>query len=235
MCHIRQTRVRFKVPLTKLTIAMQADAYAQLLDRLGLHEVVVFGSSAGAWSALQFAIRHPERCRALVLLAPAGYLPAGADIEDGAVVRAIFSSDFLAWAALKVMPIVPGGMFPMMLGTDAAVVRAAEPHEQARVQQVLDHLLPVSPRDRGIQFDIKTVATHEPYPIEKITCPVLTISAEDDRFGTASRSRKIAASVIDGRVIIYPTGGHALVGHYGDAMREIATFLRGVRQGNPDR
>jgi hypothetical protein len=31
----------------------------------------------------------------------------------------------------------------------------------------------------------------------------------------------------DGRAIIFPTGGHALVGHYADAMREIALFLKG--------
>jgi hypothetical protein len=83
------------------------------------------------------------------------------------------------------MPIMPGGMTGMMLGTDTAVVRAAEPSEKARVQQVLEHLLPVSPRFGGMQSDIKTAATHELYLIEKIACPVLTISAEDDRFGTA--------------------------------------------------
>jgi 2-hydroxy-6-oxonona-2,4-dienedioate hydrolase len=208
-----------------LTTAMQADAYADLLDRLGIGKVVVIGSSAGAWSALQFAIRHPQRCRALVLLAPAGYLPVGTNPNSGAVVRAIFSSDFLAWAALKMMPVVPGGMSRMLLGTDAAIVRAADPDEKARVARVLVRLLPVSPRARGMQFDIKTVSTHEPYLIDKITCPSLAISAEDDRFGTAIRAREIAAQVVDGTAIIFPTGGHALVGHYTEAMREIAAFL----------
>jgi len=212
------------------TTAMQADAYAQLLDRLGIDKVVVVGISAGAWSSMQFAIRHPERCRALVLLVPANYLPAGTSIHGGAVVRAIFNSDFVAWAALKLMPIMPGGMTRMMLGTDAAVVRAAEPSEKARVQQVLEHLLPVSPRFGGMQFDIKTAATYEPYPIEKIACPVLTISAEDDRFGTAGRASYIAASVPDGRAIIFPTGGHALVGHYADALREITSFLQAAQE-----
>jgi pimeloyl-ACP methyl ester carboxylesterase len=212
---------------------MQADAYAQLLDRLGIDKVVVVGISAGAWSSMQFAIRHPERCRALVLLVPADYLPAGTSIHGGAVVRAIFNSDFVAWAGLKLMPIMPGEMTRMMLGTDTAVVRAAEPSEKARVQQILDHLLPVSPRFGGMQFDIKTAATHEPYPIEKIACPVLTISAKDDRFGTASRAKYIAAGVPDGRAIIFPTGGHALVGHHDDALREVTAFLRTVQEGRP--
>jgi 2-hydroxy-6-oxonona-2,4-dienedioate hydrolase len=216
-----------------LTTAMQADAYAQLLDRLGIDKVVVVGISAGAWSSMQFAIRHPERCRALVLLVPADYLPAGTSIHGGAVVRAIFNSDFVAWAGLKLMPIIPGEMTRMMLGTDTAVVRAAEPSEKARVQQILDHLLPVSPRFGGMQFDIKTAATHEPYPIEKIACPVMTISAEDDRFGTASRAKYIATGVPDGRAIIFPTGGHALVGHHDDALRKVTAFLRTVQERRP--
>jgi pimeloyl-ACP methyl ester carboxylesterase len=212
------------------TTAMQADAYVQLLDHRGIEKVVVVGISAGAWSSMQFAIRHPERCEALVLLVPANYLPAGTSIHGGAVVRAIFSSDFVAWSALKLMPIIPGGMTRMMLGTDPGVVRAAAPSEKERVREILEHLLPVSPRVAGMQFDVKTAATHEPYSVEKITCPVLTISAEDDRFGTASRARWIAGRVRDGRAIIFPTGGHALVGDYDDALRESTAFPGAVQE-----
>jgi pimeloyl-ACP methyl ester carboxylesterase len=212
------------------TTAMQADAYAQLLDRLGIGEVAVVGISAGAWSSLQFAIRHPERCRALVLLGPADCLPEGMSIHGGSAVRAMINSDFVGWAVLKLMTIMPGAMTRMMLGTDGALMRAAEPSEKARVRQTLEHILPVSPRIAGMNFDIKTAATHEPYPIEKIACPVLTISAEDDRFGTASRARYIAASVPDGRAVIFPTGGHILVGHYADALIEVASFFQTVQE-----
>jgi 2-hydroxy-6-oxonona-2,4-dienedioate hydrolase len=210
------------------TTAMQADAYVQLLDHLAIDKVVVVGISAGAWSSMQFAIRHPDRCRALVLLVPANYLPAGTAIHGGAVASAMVHSNFVAWALLKLMPIMPGGMTGMMLGTDSAVVRGADPSERARVQQVLDDLQPVSQRIAGMQFDIKTAATHEPYSIGQISCPVLTISAEDDRFGTASRAKYIAANVPDGRVILFPTGGHALVGHYADALRDITSFVEKV-------
>ncbi len=161
-----------------------------------------------------------------MLLVPANYLPAGTTIHGGAVVSAMVHSNFIAWALLKLMPIMPGGITRLMLGTDSAVVRAAGPSEKARVQQVLDHLLPVSQRIVGMNFDVKTAATHEPYPIGKVPCPILTISDEDDRFGTASRAKYIAANVPDGRAIIFPTGGHALVDHYADALREIASFLR---------
>jgi pimeloyl-ACP methyl ester carboxylesterase len=212
------------------TTAVQADAYAQLLDHLGIDKVVVVGISAGEWSSMQFAVRHPERCRGLVLLVPADYLPAGATIHGGAVASAMINSDFAAWAVLKLMAVVPGGLTQTMLGTDKAVVLAADPGEKARARQILEHLLPVSARLAGMKFDIETAAAREPYPIEKIACPVLTISAEDDRFGTARRAKLIPASVPNGRVILFPTGGHALVGHYADALRESASFFQAVEE-----
>jgi len=209
-----------------LTVAMQADAYAELLDHLGIDQAVVVGISAGAWSSMQFAIRYPQRCRALVLIVPADYLPAGTALHGGAFVTAMISSDFFAWAALRLMSIVPGAMSGAMLGTAPAVVRSADAGEKARVGQLLDHLLPVSPRYEGMQFDIHTAAMREPYSIEKIACPVLTISAEDDRFGTAARARYIAHSVAHGRALIFPSGGHALVARYAQAMRESVAFIK---------
>jgi len=209
-----------------LTVAMQADAYAELLDHLGIDQAVVIGISAGAWSSMQFAIRYPQRCRAMVLIVPADYLPAGTAVHGGAFVTAMISSDFFAWAALRLMSIVPGAMSGAMLGTAPAVVRSADAGEKARVGQLLDHLLPVSPRYEGMQFDIHTAAMREPYSIEKIACPVLTISAEDDRFGTAARARYIAHSVAHGRALIFPSGGHALVARYAQAMRESVAFIK---------
>ena len=103
---------------------MQADAYAELLDHIGVQQVFVVGVSAGAWSSLQFAIRHPRRCRALVLMVPADYLPKGTSIHGGSLVEAFFNSDFIAWGTLKMMHTEGGKMSEMMLGTDAAVIRA---------------------------------------------------------------------------------------------------------------
>lgn len=211
-----------------LTTERQADAYAELLDRLDVDKVAVVAISAGAWSALQFAIRHPERCRALVLLVPADYLPEGTEIHGGALTKAIFASDFVAWGAVKTLPLAPGGMTRMMLGVDANLVHDASASEKARVRQVLEHLLPVAPRAAGMGFDVQTAAVRRPYEIGKIACPVLAISAEDDAFGTAKRARQIADAVPDGRAVVFPTGGHALVGRFAPALHETTAFLRNV-------
>jgi pimeloyl-ACP methyl ester carboxylesterase len=143
--------------------------------------------------------------------------------------KAMFGTDFAAWTAIRLMPVLPASFTHMILGTDPALVEAASPDEQARVRRVLDGLLPASPRADGMAFDIKTATTPEPYALEKISCPVLTVSAADDAFGTALRAKVIAEGVPSGRAVIYPAGGHALAGRYRDVLRDVLDFL----QANP--
>ena len=58
-----------RTPLTSgETPEAQADLYAALLDKLGIREVTVIGISGGSPSALQFALRYPERCTKLVII-----------------------------------------------------------------------------------------------------------------------------------------------------------------------
>ena len=45
-----------------------ASVFAAFLDALGIDRAVVIGASAGAPSAMQFALRHPDRCQALGVL-----------------------------------------------------------------------------------------------------------------------------------------------------------------------
>ncbi|HYZ13673.1 MAG TPA: alpha/beta fold hydrolase [Actinomycetota bacterium] len=50
------------------TTEMQADAFAELMDSLGISDAVVLAGSAGSTSALHLGVRHPERVRALILV-----------------------------------------------------------------------------------------------------------------------------------------------------------------------
>jgi 2-hydroxy-6-oxonona-2,4-dienedioate hydrolase len=61
--------------------AAQADAHAAVLDALHIPRCAVFGVSAGGPSALQLALRHPDRVTALILMVPAVYAPRS---QDGA-------------------------------------------------------------------------------------------------------------------------------------------------------
>ncbi len=46
----------------------QADTYAALLDTFNVNSTIIIGLSGGGASALQFALRHSERCRGLIMI-----------------------------------------------------------------------------------------------------------------------------------------------------------------------
>jgi pimeloyl-ACP methyl ester carboxylesterase len=54
------------------TPADQADAYALLLEHVGVDRALVIAFSAGSGSGLEFARRHPERCRLAGAIGQAG-------------------------------------------------------------------------------------------------------------------------------------------------------------------
>ena len=71
-----------------------------------------------------------------------------------------------------------------VLATPPALVAAASPAEQARVNAMIDSILPVSARADGLRNETR-IATHlQPYALEAIRAPTLLISARDDGYGT---------------------------------------------------
>lgn len=208
--------------------AAQADAHACLLDALNIERAAVFGVSAGTPSSLQFALRYPERTVALVLLVPAAYAPRAEEppLTTPRGTQLLFDtalrSDFLFWAAIR---FAPDTVFRAILATPPNVVHAASPEERARVQQMMEQILPVSLRRQGLLNDAAILTAIGPYELEQITAPTLTISAMDDLFGTYDVARYTAERIPDARFIGYEQGGHVWVGHHEKIMAEVAEFL----------
>ncbi|HSC47654.1 MAG TPA: alpha/beta hydrolase [Gammaproteobacteria bacterium] len=210
--------------------AAQADAHACLLDALGIPRTAILGASAGAPSAMQFAIRHPERCRALVLLVPATFMPRSG--EEPSVKRppglvALFStllrSDFLFWLAPHISR---AAVEKAIMGTPPAVVEQASPAEQARMLQMIDQIMPVSPRRLGLLNDGAVVTTLPRYDLERIDAPTLVIDAADDLYGFYAGAQYTAAHIPGARFVGYPTGGHMLIGRQDEIEAQITAFLR---------
>ena len=206
----------------------QADAFVDLLDALGIDRVPVIGGSAGALSATAFAIRHPDRCSALVALVPASYAPdRSLAPPPGALTEFIINrglrSDFLFWLGLVT---AESAMTGALLATDPALVAAASPEEQARAHAILWDILPVSARADGLLNDARLSGNPAPMPLESIRAPTLAISLEDDRFDTIAAARHIAAQVPGAKLVTWPTGGHIWIGHDADVTAAIDGFVR---------
>jgi 2-hydroxy-6-oxonona-2,4-dienedioate hydrolase len=195
----------------------QADAHVCLLDALGIGRAAVTGVSAGAASALQTALRHPDRVSALVLVVPIAWNPGGvadsapqvSDKKDEWLLR-LLGSDFLYWTALHVARRL---VFHHVLATPPELIQAASANERARVDSMAERVLPVSQRAVGLRDDTRLGKALRPAALETIRVPTLVISARDDGFGTYAGAEYTASRIPGARLIGYDIGGHLLVGH----------------------
>ena len=209
--------------------AAQADAHVCLLDALEITRAAVVGGSAGAPSALQMAIRHPDRVSALVLLVPLAYKPpTQADSApplppwvERTMMRLI-GSDFLFWAALHV---ARDPLIKVVLATPPELLDPASASEQARVNAMLNNILPVSARAEGLRSDTAVGKHLAPAALASIRAPTLVISARDDRYGTYASAQYTASRIAGARFVGFDEGGHTWIGHDDEVMSEIITLL----------
>jgi pimeloyl-ACP methyl ester carboxylesterase len=203
---------------------MQADAFACLLDSLGIKQTAVVAYSAGSTSAIQFALRHPERVSAIILVSPVG-LGKG-PIMPKPVFDIVFRNDFVYWALITYFG---SSMQEQVLGTKGFTLT---PEEKAEVRALLAEILPVSARVNGNFFDTY-ISTPEMLgssdskdcPFGNIKTPTLVVSAVDDPFALHENAIALADRIPNARLLSVPNGGHALLGHNEEVKSEITQFL----------
>lgn len=212
------------MPAGGATLDQQADAFACLLDALGIDTAPVFTSSAGVTSAVAFALRHPERVTALVLHSP----NAPADVvgltpPPQPVFRALMGSDFLWWACSTYLRPV----FQTFVGVPKGF--ALTPQYQAEVEGVLREVSPSSERVDGLLFDtyvgnplINTIA------LEQVQAPTLVISAVDDPMALHASARTLAQRIPGARLLPISDGGHLMLGHTAEVRQAVKAFLQSV-------
>ncbi|MGZ6125194.1 MAG: alpha/beta hydrolase [Myxococcales bacterium] len=215
-----------RTPLPKDASAeAQADAHAFLLDALGIDRAAVIGVSAGGPSAIQFCLRHPDRCTAMVLLVPLAYSdkpPRKLSPVAQFLMERTVSSDFILWSASRLLR-TP--MVESILGTPIEDVRRLPTAEQGKVYAVLDSILPVSLRTKGLMNEGAIAQALRPLPLERIAAPTLIASVEDDGYKTFAAARYTAEHIPGARFVGYPQGGHLCVGHDKELLSEMVGFL----------
>jgi len=205
--------------------AAQADAHACLLDVLGISHVVVVGASAGGPSSMQFALRHPRKTDALVLLVPLAY-PQHIERRASPAMRwaleTSLESDFVFWLFTR---LAAGTVVRAALGTPPALLAKASNADRARVARLLEHIMPVSRRRLGLLNDSEIASTLQRYELERIQVPTLVVSAEDDGYATYEGARYSAEHIPGARFLGYPSGGHMLLGHQEEILEEIERLI----------
>lgn len=178
------------------TIQDETDDMAAVLDAAGAGQAIVYGRSRGGMLAQEFALRFPERTRALVLSGTSHRGPSAVG-STSAVNRAMnFAPDMTReeiFAGQNEAMAAPGwkerdpGAFAALLATDLE----APPRRFAVVRQ---------------QESIANWTSDG--RLGAISCPALVICGADDGMVPPENSRQIAAGIPRARIEIIPQCGH---------------------------
>ena len=202
--------------------ARQADAFAALLDKLGIEKTAVVAASAGATSALQLAIRHPERVSALVLVSPNG---PGCQHDQPPMPRAVASafwrSERLMWLARR--------RFTARLLRMMGVHKTPGEADRDRVDAELDGIFPVTERVDGALFDafVSNPDINHGYEFGRVAAPTLIVHARDDALVPCWAAIALAQSIPGARLhVLEDGGGHLMLGDHPEVATEISAQLR---------
>jgi pimeloyl-ACP methyl ester carboxylesterase len=199
------------------TPAAQADALAALLDALDVRQIDVIGESAGATSALQLALRHPERVKHLAVLV--GNLPG----SPTAVVQPSLAKLFNRQLPMSVLrTLAPSIMIRLVAGLPKGFALSSE--DARFVTEFIDSLFPVSAE--GVDFDaFLSNADVNDYKLEAINVPTLIVHTKDDQIASHEASQRAAERIPGARFVSLESGGHLMVGQTKIIRDELADFF----------
>ena len=211
----------------KATPAAQADAFAALLDALEIGQVDVVGLSAGTTSALQLALRHPDKVKHLAVLV--GNLPGSPTAIAQPSWTQRVNRQFVMWTLRTFAP-------STMARLVAAVPKEfAMSGDDARfVNEFIDSLFPISPV--GCNFDLfVSNADVTNYNLEAISVPTLIAHTKDDQLASHEASQRAAARIPGARFVSLESGGHLMLGQQKKGRDELADFFAEGRDRRAER
>jgi pimeloyl-ACP methyl ester carboxylesterase len=230
---------------TPLTTGMlfdeQADALAGLLDKLGIKTAGVLGFSTGAQVASRFAIRHPDRTNALVLISPVTKQYAcDPRTQSPLLAEAALSGatgDMGAWLFVEQAKRDPQWMLHAVLAVDTTLKPAectkivdyvlGHPDQLTFFRDLIGTQAPLSPRETGTRNDLLLVRALDPVSYEKILCPILVVKGDADAGDAWVDPGVITEKAASAQTLLVKGAGHLVwFGPGADAAQQaVATFL----------
>ena len=207
----------------------QADLCAALLDTLGLDQACVMAVSGGGPTAIHFALRHRNRCSALVLVsAPAQPLDNRPPLAFK-LMKYLVRIPWIASAIERKAIEQPETMAKRSVTNEVYLQRTMADAEAWDLFKAL--LLSTSSqmhrRFAGTENDAEIAATRH-YALEAIQVPTMVLQGTADPFVPFEQNGKHFAQCIQGvELVALEDGEHpAIFTHHKQAKQEVARFLR---------
>ena len=205
---------------------LNGDELADLVDvfaaRLNLPKFALAGNSMGGGVAWRFAVRHPARLNALILVDAAGFPPEAPPKEVPLAFKILqYPIGRKILASIDNSPLIDQGLkadvYDKTLITPALVARWAE------FQRAPGH------RDILVGMNLGNALAATTEVVAKITAPTLVIHGRNDVLIELSSSQRMAAAIPNAKLIVYPNVGHLpQIEIPQRSAEDVAGFLKGL-------
>jgi len=213
---------------TGRTPEKQADCYAALLNHLKIDKVTVAAISGGGYSALYFAYRHPERCKALILCSTTGGPMEQKPPRSFKLKTALFRFDFVTRRMKQ--KIANNLEITLKRSIRFHEVRQALLNDEASMKLYRELTLGMfdGARNRleGTFNDILITQKHS-YPLAELKPPTLIIHGDSDPLlPLENHGAKLALEIPNASIYVAAKGEHVtLFTHRTEIRERVVEFL----------
>lgn len=216
--------------------AEQADAYAALLDVLGIDKVSILGVSGGGPSSAEFAARHPQRCEALFMISAVSQPRKSREERSPSLAEAFFrGTDFGAWILWRGVRRNPAGGLARIVRDPAIRERIASKPERLEAYVELSNSVLVLPSQRvdGYANDAHWFTAMPEIPLQTIRAPTLAVHGDKDETVTIANAQAVVEKVAGAELVTIAGGDHFIgISHPEETFAPVFERLKRIGEGN---
>ncbi|MFF2888638.1 alpha/beta fold hydrolase [Paenibacillus sp. NPDC057967] len=190
------------------------EAYAELMDELGLASAHVMAVSAGGPTGIRFAARYPERTRSLVLQSAVTRQWPDTDSKAHKVAQIMFNPavEKYIWSLLRGFGnVLPRVLFKSMASSFSylpfdEVLRRSGKNDVSLFVEMIKH----QRSENGFKLDMLETQKNQDEDLARICCPAMVLHSRHDSTVSIEHARHVKGKIQHAEVCELESWGHLI-------------------------
>ena len=193
------------VPPKEYSSVRMGEFLHDFVETAGLDDFILVGHSFGGEGSLHYAVRHPEKIRALVLVASGGVAPTAEETAAMGFDGLIGAPFWVHWLAINISPDAA------LEAATPALYHNLEAVTEADTSRVTRLMLYEGNRGGGYWLNANGVSDPKPVPdLESLPMPTLILAGEYDIIVPLRMHEELNARIPNSELVVFKDTGHMI-------------------------
>ena len=193
------------VPPKEYSSVRMGEFLHDFVETAGLDDFILVGHSFGGEGSLHYAVRHPEKIRALVLVASGGVAPTAEETAAMGFDGLIGAPFWVHWLAINISPDAA------LEAATPALYHNLEAVTEADTNRVTRLMLYEGNRGGGYWLNANGVSDPKPVPdLESLPMPTLILAGEYDIIVPLRMHEEFNARIPNSELVVFKDTGHMI-------------------------